>query len=534
MLLLTCVRVKFTAFAMTGLSRGVSTLLINKPEYSFLKKDLGLQECNQGAFTGTWKASGREIESICPSTNSPIAKVVEGNLEDYDKAVKEGIKAYDTWLNLPAPQRGEIVRQIGNEFRDKIEPLGKLVSLEMGKISAEGVGEVQEIVDICDYAVGLSRMFAGPCLPSERPDHTLLEKWNPLGLVGVITAFNFPAAVFGWNAAIAMICGNSVIWKGAPSTPLVTIACTNLVHNVLQRNNLPLSICTALTGGGDLGEAMANDKRVPLVSFTGSTSVGRKVSLAVNGRFGKCLLELGGNNCLIVDEDADLTMVNRSTVFAAVGTAGQRCTTTRRLLLHDKIYDQVLASTIKAYSQIRIGHPLKTDTLLGPMHSKVGVEQFLATIDKIKAAGGKIECGGEKVEGEGNFVKPAIVTGLSMDHELVHTETFAPILYVGRFSCLDEAIRINNSVDQGLSAALFTKDMRKVFKWIGPRGSDTGLVNVNTSTSGAEIGGAFGGEKHTGGGRESGSDAWKQYMRRSTCTINHGTEMPLAQGIKFE
>uniref|UniRef100_A0A8C9MQ44 aldehyde dehydrogenase (NAD(+)) n=1 Tax=Serinus canaria TaxID=9135 RepID=A0A8C9MQ44_SERCA len=374
------------------------------------------------------------------------------------------------WADIPAPKRGEIVRQIGDALRQKIKVLGSLVSLEMGKIFVEGVGEVQEYVDVCDYAVGLSRMIGGPILPSERPGHALIEQWNPVGLVGVITAFNFPVAVYGWNSAIAMICGNACLWKGAPTTSLVSVAVTKIIAKVLEDNKLPGAICALVCGGADIGTAMARDERMDLLSFTGSTKVGKQVALTVQERFGRSLLELGGNNAIIVFEDADLNLVIPSALFAAVGTAGQRCTTARRLV---------------------INRP-------------------------------------------GNYVEPTIVTGLPHNAPIVHTETFAPILYVLKFKEEEEVFAWNNEVKQGLSSSIFTKDLGRIFRWLGPKGSDCGIVNVNIPTSGAEIGGAFGGEKHTGGGRESGSDSWKLYMRRSTCTINYSKDLPLAQGIKFQ
>uniref|UniRef100_A0A8D2N4D7 aldehyde dehydrogenase (NAD(+)) n=1 Tax=Zonotrichia albicollis TaxID=44394 RepID=A0A8D2N4D7_ZONAL len=400
--------------------------------------------------------------------------------------LKKAKEAWKVWADIPAPKRGEIVRQIGDALRQKIKVLGSLVSLEMGKIFVEGVGEVQEYVDVCDYAVGLSRMIGGPILPSERPGHALIEQWNPVGLVGVITAFNFPVAVYGWNSAIAMICGNACLWKGAPTTSLVSVAVTKIIAKVLEDNKLPGAICSLVCGGADIGTAMARDERMDLLSFTGSTKVGKQVALMVQERFGRSLLELGGNNAIIVFEDADLNLVIPSALFAAVGTAGQRCTTARRLV---------------------INRP-------------------------------------------GNYVEPTIVTGLPHDAPIVHTETFAPILYVLKFKEEEEVFAWNNEVKQGLSSSIFTKDLGRIFRWEGtfpdpkeelylifvcrPKGSDCGIVNVNIPTSGAEIGGAFGGEKHTGGGRESGSDSWKLYMRRSTCTINYSKDLPLAQGIKFQ
>lgn len=433
----------------------------------------------------------------------------------------------------PAPKRGEIVRQIGQALRDNLENLGKLIALEVGKIKPEGVGEVQEFIDICDYAVGLSRMMDGKVLPSERPGHALLEQWNPVGLVGVITAFNFPCAVFGWNSSISMVCGNVNLWKGAPSTPLVSVAITKIMTEVLARNLVPGAVCSLVCGGADIGQAMAEDERVDLLSFTGSTAVGRKVGTTVQSRFGRKILELGGNNAIIVMDDADLDLAIPSVLFASVGTAGQRCTTTRRLTIHETIHDEVVDRLTKAYAQVRIGDPLNEDTLYGPVHSEMAINIYKQALEDVKKQGGTIACGGKVLEGPGYYVEPTIVTDLAHDAEIVHRESFVPILYVLKCKSFEEAVGYNNEVKQGLSSSIFTKDIAKVFNWMGPLGSDCGLVNVNIPTSGAEIGGAFGGEKHTGGGRESGSDAWKAYMRRSTCTINFGKDLPLAQGIKF-
>jgi aldehyde dehydrogenase family 7 protein A1 len=425
------------------------------------------------------------------------------------------------------------MRQIGHQLRDNISNLGKLVSLENGKIYPEGVGEVQEFVDVCDLAVGLSRSFAGKVLPSERPGHALLEQWNPLGLVGVITAFNFPVAVYGWNASIGMVCGNSILWKGSPTTSLTSIAVTKIMEQVLRANDLPPAVCSMVCGGAEIGEAMAKDRDINLLSFTGSTKVGRQVGVEVQKRMGKFLLELGGNNAIIVLEDANLEMVVRSVLFASVGTAGQRCTTTRRLILHEKIYDEVLERLKRAYAQVPMGNPLDDGVLLGPLHSQQAVKLYEEAIEEIKQLGGHIKYGGKVVDRPGYFVEPTIVTNLPHDSPIVHRETFVPILYVLKCSSFEEGVAWNNEVDQGLTSSLFTQDVGKVFEWMGPLGSDCGIVNVNIPTSGAEIGGAFGGEKETGGGRESGSDAWKQYMRRSTCTVNFGKDLPLAQGIQF-
>ncbi|KAF7490966.1 Alpha-aminoadipic semialdehyde dehydrogenase [Sarcoptes scabiei] len=507
--------------------------LIEETKYDFLRK-LDLDRTNQGCFTNRWIGSGKTIQSINPANGEVIAEIVTGTVENYDEAIRESQKAWQQWIDLPAPKRGEIVRQIGNALREHKADLGKLISLEMGKILSEGEGEVQEYIDICDYAVGLSRMLNGKVIPSERPNHILMENWNPLGVVGVISAFNFPVAVFGWNNAIALVCGNVTTWKPAPTTSLCAIAVTKILNKVFERNGLPGSICSMICGGSEIGKAMADDHRVPLVSFTGSTEVGREVGTNVQRRFGKLILELGGNNAIIVDHDADLDMVVRASLFACVGTAGQRCTTTRRLFVHESVADKVVERLSTAYSQIRIGDPIEIGTLFGPLHTEEAVRNYEKTIKEAKESGGKIVCGGKRIDRQGFYVEPTIITGLKHDTSIVHKETFAPIVYVIPFQNLDQAISWNNEVDQGLSSSIFTNNLGTIFQWIGPKGSDCGIVNVNIPTNGAEIGGAFGGEKATGGGRESGSDSWKQYMRRSTCTINYSKELPLAQGIKFE
>lgn len=433
----------------------------------------------------------------------------------------------------PAPLRGEIVRQIGDALRKYKDALGALVTLEMGKIRSEGLGEVQEYIDICDMAVGMSRTIDGKVLNSERPGHWMMEVWNPIGNVGVISAFNFPVAVSGWNVAIALIGGNTCVWKGALTTSLVTIALGKIVVDVLKKHGFE-SVVTVITGDGpNIGNAMVQDPRVPLVSFTGSTAVGRSVSADVHRRFGRTILELGGNNACVVMPDADLELAFQGAVFSAVGTCGQRCTTLRRLFLHESIYDNFVARLVKAYASVKIGNPMDSSTLVGPLHSKNGVSDYLKGLETIQKQGGKILCGGKVIPGEGNYVEPTIVE-IAHDAPIVKEEIFAPILYVFRFKSLDEGIAWNNEVPQGLSSALFTKNIQNYFKWVGPLGSDCGIVNCNIGTSGAEIGGAFGGEKETGGGRESGSDSWKQYMRRSTCTINYSDSLPLAQGVQFK
>ncbi|CAA3002666.1 aldehyde dehydrogenase family 7 member B4 [Olea europaea subsp. europaea] len=503
-----------------------------KKEYEFLK-EIGLGSRNLGCYiNGLWQGNGPVISSVNPANNQRIAEVVEASFQDYEEGMRACAEAAKIWMQIPAPKRGEIVRQLGDALRAKLHYLGRLVSLEMGKILAEGIGEVQEIIDMCDFAVGLSRQLNGSIIPSERPNHMMLETWNPLGIVGVITAFNFPCAVLGWNACIALVCGNCVVWKGAPTTPLITIAMTKIVAGVLEKNNLPGAILTTFCGGAEIGQAIAEDTRIPLVSFTGSTKVGLMVQQIVNQRFGKSLLELSGNNAIIVMDDADTELAVRSVLFAAVGTAGQRCTTCRRLLLHENIYHKVLERLLDVYKQVKIGNPLEKGTLLGPLHTRASRENFEKGIQKIKSQGGKILTGGSVIESEGNFVHPTIVE-ISPNADVVKEELFGPLLYVMKFQSLKEAIEINNSVPQGLSSSIFTRKPEIIFKWIGPQGSDCGIVNVNIPTNGAEIGGAFGGEKATGGGREAGSDSWKQYMRRSTCTINYGNELPLAQGINF-
>lgn len=515
----------------------MSSYLIEEEQYKFLRT-LGLTSRNEGSFDGqNWFGHGQEQVSVSPINNKEIASVVTSTLADYEECRNATTEAWKVWADLPMPKRGEVVRQIGNKLLDKKHELGSLISLEMGKILAEGEGEVQEFIDVCDYATGLSRMIAGSVLPSERIDHKLFEMWNPIGSMGIITAFNFPVAVYGWNAAIAMVCGDTMIWKGAPTTPLTSIAVTKLVASVLKENNLPQAISTLVTGGADLGSAIARDTKLPLVSFTGSTKVGQQVGMKVQERFGRSILELGGNNAIIVCEDADMNLVIPSILFACVGTAGQRCTTTRRLFLHEKIHDQVVEKLKEAYKQVRIGNPLKESVICGPLHTKAALLAYEQTIEEAREVGGTIEFGGNSrvnVAGEGgNYVEPTIVSGLNHDSPVVQRETFVPIVYALKFNSFEQVIGYNNEVDQGLSSSVFTRDLSNIFRWLGSKGSDCGIVNVNIPTNGAEIGGAFGGNKHTGGGRESGSDSWKQYMRRSTCTINYGNQLPLAQGINF-
>lgn len=495
-----------------------------------------MSEGNKGVYNGAWGGSGETITSTNPSTGEPIGSVVGGTVAEYEECIQKMNEAKPMWAEIPAPKRGEIVRKIGVALREKKKALGALVSIEMGKILQEGEGEVQEAIDICDYAVGLSRMLNGQVIPSERPGHAILERYNPLsGHLGIITAFNFPVAVLFWNAAISLVAGNTQIWKGAGTTPLISVACTKIVADVLEAEGLPGSIASSILGpGATIGDAMVNDSRLELISFTGSTHTGRNVSKVVAERLGKSILELGGNNALVVNDDADVELAVRAAVFSAVGTAGQRCTSLRRLYLHEKVYDQFVERMRKAYGTIKIGDPLAEGTLCGPLHTEAAVKDFVAGVQKAKDCGGEILYGGGALSDRpGNFVQPTIAA-VPTDAECVQEELFAPLLYVMKFKDLDHAIELNNSVKQGLSSALFTSSQENVFKWTGPSGSDCGIVNVNIGTSGAEIGGAFGGEKETGaGGRESGSDAWKQYMRRSTCTINYSGELPLAQGIDF-
>eukprot|EP00514_Thraustochytrium_sp_LLF1b_P004550 CAMPEP_0184522912 /NCGR_PEP_ID=MMETSP0198_2-20121128/8565_1 /TAXON_ID=1112570 /ORGANISM="Thraustochytrium sp., Strain LLF1b" /LENGTH=553 /DNA_ID=CAMNT_0026913831 /DNA_START=241 /DNA_END=1902 /DNA_ORIENTATION=- len=495
-------------------------------------------------FDGSsWAAEGPVHKARNPSTGETLATVRWGSEADMDRCVSAAVAAQEEWQLLPGPKRGDVVRQIGDKLREKKDLLGALLSLEMGKIHAEGNGEVQEYIDVCDLAAGMSRQLPGQILPSERTEHSLMEAWNPLGTVGIITAFNFPHAVTGWNSAISMICGNTQILKGAESASLMTIATQKVITEVLVENGINPAVATLCVGEGTtVGEKMLQDERVDLVSFTGSTNVGRHVQRVVGDRFGQSILELGGNNAIVVMPSADLEMALRSVLFAAVGTCGQRCTSLRRLLVHEDVYDELVEKLVSSYGNLPYGHPLDPKTLVGPIHNEAGLQLFERTVEEATSQGGKLRVGGDKVPKDllpsedlsgGCFVRPAIVE-IDSSKPIVQEERFVPVLYVSKVKDLDEAIALNNSVKQGLSSALFSNDMRDVFKWaLGPRGSDCGIVNVNTSCSGAEIGGAFGGNKSTGNGRECGSDAWKQYMRRSTICINYGTSLPLAQGIDF-
>lgn len=486
-----------------------------------------------GVYDGEWKGSGDILQSICPTTGEVLAHVKSASPTELHAALERTREAYVHFRSIPAPRRGEIIRQIREALAAKRDELGALVSLEMGKIRTEGVGEVQEFVDICDYAVGLSRMLNGRVINSERPGHTILEVPNPLGVLGVLSAFNFPVAVYGWNLSISMAAGNATIWKPSPTTPLCSIAVTRIVSSVLEKNNIPGAVAGLVTGGKDVGEALVQSQDVDMVSFTGSENVGRVVGKIVQSRFGKVLLELGGNNAAIVMPDADLSLAVPAVFFGSVGTAGQRCTSTRRLYLHRSIAPEFLSRLQNLYASLTPGDPLDARTLLGPLHTRAAVAAYDTTITELKSADAQILVGGARYDSAGNFVRPTIAQPVSPQGMLWETERFAPVLLVAEFEQLEQAIKWNNGVPQGLSSSLWTRDIRNVGKWIGPAGSDAGIVNVNVGTSGAEIGAAFGGNKSTGWGRESGGDAWKQYVRWSACTINFSDEAPLAQGVNF-
>jgi aldehyde dehydrogenase (NAD+) len=502
-------------------------------------KVLGIKDINEGTSTGSTNFSnGAIIESYSPVDGQLIGKVKSTTRADYDKVMDAATNAFLSWREMPAPQRGEIVRQFGNKLRDLKEPLGKLVSYEMGKSLQEGYGEVQEMIDICDFAVGLSRQLNGKVIPSERPFHVMREQWHPIGVVGIISAFNFPVAVWAWNTALAWICGDVCVWKGSEKAPLCTIACQNIISEILKDNNLPEGISCIINGDYKVGEMMTTDTRVALVSATGSTRMGRIVGKTVAERFGKSLLELGGNNAIIITPTADLKVVVPGAVFGAVGTCGQRCTSTRRLIIHESVYDKVRDAIVGAYGQLTIGNPLDEKNHIGPLIDKDSVKTYLAAITKAKAEGGNVLVEGGVLKGDGYesgcYVKPAIIEAEN-HFEIVQHETFAPILYLLKYSGeVENAIETQNGVAQGLSSSIMTNDLKEAEKFLSYAGSDCGIANVNIGTSGAEIGGAFGGEKETGGGRESGSDAWKVYMRRQTNTVNYSDELPLAQGIKFD
>jgi aldehyde dehydrogenase (NAD+) len=502
-----------------------------------LLSKLQISQINPGACCGPdgWIADpgGREIVSFNPASGEPIARIIQATPASYENVMNEASTAFKSWRMLPAPKRGEVVRDLGEALRELKEPLGDLVSLEMGKIQAEGRGEVQEMIDICDFAVGLSRQLYGLTMASERPEHRMMEQWHPLGVVGVITAFNFPVAVWSWNSAIAAVCGDPVVWKPAGPTPLCAVAVQHVANRVMADHGLRGIFNLVIGPGSSVGERMLEDRRLPLISFTGSTLVGRHVSEVVARRFGRTVLELGGNNAIIVAEDANLDLAVRAIVFGAVGTAGQRCTSTRRIIAHKSIAGPLACRLVGAYNQVRIGHPLDPSTLMGPLVTPDAVEEMIQALDQALADGGKILCGGKRRPELGaQFVEPTIVH-MPAQTEIVKRETFAPILYLLEYEQFENALSLHNDVPQGLSSAIFTENMRRAEEFVSARGSDCGIANVNIGTSGAEIGGAFGGEKETGGGRESGSDAWKAYMRRQTNTVNWSPDLPLAQGIKF-
>lgn len=505
-------------------------------------KTLGIKDKNFGSSTGLkWNETTDqgELKIHSPATGEYIATVYQSSAEDYENTIKTASDAFKNWRQIPAPKRGEIVRQIGLKLREYKDPLGRLVSYEMGKSLQEGWGEVQEMIDICDLAVGQSRMLYGFTMHSERPSHRMYDQYHPLGIVGTISAFNFPVAVWAWNAMIAAVCGDVNLWKPASKVPLTAIACQNIIGEVLKENDIPEGVFSLIVGSGrTIGEKMLNDKNVPLISLTGSTEVGRHAGQVISKRLGKYILELGGNNAIILTPDADLKMALPSIVFGAVGTAGQRCTSTRRLIIHESIYDKVKDSVVKAYGSLKIGNPLDEKNHMGPLIDTGAVDTMMDALEKVKKEGGNILLGGKKLSGDGYesgcYVTPAIVEAKN-HFEIVQEETFAPILYLIKYSGeVENAIELHNGVVQGLSSSIFTNNMQEAETFLSAWGSDCGIANVNIGTSGAEIGGAFGGEKETGGGRESGSDAWKTYMRRQTNTINFGKELPLAQGIKFD
>ena len=500
-------------------------------------QQLNINNTNQGVSTGTqWlESQGTLIESYSPVDGKLIGSVVSADAASYQKVMSAATKAFEEWRMVPAPKRGEIVRQIGDALREQKEPLGQLVSYEMGKSLQEGLGEVQEMIDICDFAVGLSRQLYGLTMHSERPLHRMYEQWHPLGVVGIISAFNFPVAVWAWNAALAWVCGNVCIWKPSEKTPLCGIAVQNIVAEVFKKNNVPEGVNCLVQGAREVGEWMSNDTNIPLMSATGSTRMGKALSVAVAARLGKTILELGGNNAIIISKDADLDMALVGAVFGAVGTAGQRCTTTRRLIIHEDVYEVFKQKLVNAYKQIKIGNPLDATNHVGPLIDKDAVAMYLNAIEQGKQQGANFIVEGKVVDGfeSGCYVQPCIAEA-SNQMQIVQHETFAPILYLMKYKTIDEAIAMQNGVPQGLSSSMFTLNMREAELFLSHKGSDCGIANINIGTSGAEIGGAFGGEKETGGGRESGSDAWKAYMRRQTNTLNWGSTLPLAQGIKFD
>jgi aldehyde dehydrogenase (NAD+) len=488
--------------------------------------------CGIGGSPSFTTGDGGILESFNPTTGEKLAEIQMGSLADYDTAIQESLKAFESWRMVPAPIRGQLILKMANELRDKKDLLGSLVALEMGKIKAEGDGEVQEMIDIADFAVGLSRQLYGLTMHSERPLHRMYEQWHPLGIVGVISAFNFPVAVWAWNAFIAAVCGNITLWKPSSKTPLCAVAIQELCNDVLKREGYPAIFNMIIGRGSTIGEKMVNDKRVPLISATGSTKMGKRIGEVVGGRLGKTILELGGNNAIIVDESANMDITIPGIVFGSVGTAGQRCTSTRRIFVQKNMKDKLIASLISAYKQVPIGDPLESSTLMGPLIDNSAILDYKNALEKVIKEGGKIVYGGNVLERPGSFVEPTIVIAQN-EFDIVQEETFAPILYIIEYDTIEDAMRMHNDVPQGLSSSIFTNSIMNSEKFLSHMGSDCGIANVNIGTSGAEIGGAFGGEKETGGGRESGSDAWKAYMRRQTNTINWSTELPLAQGISF-
>ena len=512
-----------------------TTLALAYDKYPFLR-ELGIQEINSGACAGPgdWSStqSHELLNVVTPIDGSVIAQVALASTEDYEHVVEIARKNFETWRQTPAPVRGQIVREVGDELRKHKEQLGKLITLEMGKIAAEGIGEVQEAIDIADFAVGLSRQLYGLMMQSERSSHRMYEQWHPLGVVGIITAFNFPVAVWSWNSMVAAVCGDTMVWKPSSKVPLCAIAIQHIINRVMERHDLKGIFTIVIGRGSSVGERLINDKRMLLISSTGSTEMGKRVAEAAAKRLGRTILELGGNNAIIVAEDAKLDLAVRAILFGAVGTAGQRCTSTRRIIAQRSIIDELISRLVKSYGQVRIGDPLDPSTLMGPLVDQEAVSNMMKALEQLPKQGGTVVFGGEKIDRPGCYVRPAIVKTPG-NTPIVCEETFAPILYVIPYDTLDDAIRLHNEVPQGLSSAIFTESLKKAEKFLSSVGSDCGIANVNIGTSGAEIGGAFGGEKDTGGGREAGSDSWKQYMRRQTSTINWGEQLPLAQGIKF-
>ncbi|HEY3863555.1 MAG TPA: aldehyde dehydrogenase family protein [Verrucomicrobiae bacterium] len=506
------------------------------PSASAILKKLGLRASNPGVFDGEWSGSGPELKSVSPIDGHVLASVRTAGAADYERAITRAGAAFTAWRSVPAPKRGELIRQFGNALRAAKSDLGQLVTLESGKILAEGEGEVQEMIDICDFAVGLSRQLYGLTMPSERPGHRMSEQWHPLGVIGIISAFNFPVAVWAWNSALAIVCGGATLWKPSPQTPLCAIAAIKIAESVCREQGADPALFSLVIGGRDAGEKMALDRRLPLISATGSTAMGRDVGEKVQRRLGRVLLELGGNNGIIVAASADLELAARAILFGSVGTAGQRCTTTRRIFVHRSLEKQLTNRLLAAYRQVRIGNPLEPGTLMGPLISTSAVKSMQDALRRLAEEGGKILCGGRPLAGSkypgGGYVEPCLAQA-GPHSQVVREETFAPILYLTAYENLEEAIARHNAVPQGLSSAIFTNDLREAELFLSSKGSDCGIANVNIGTSGAEIGGAFGGEKETGGGRESGSDAWKNYMRRQTVTVNYSGQLPLAQGIKF-